>query len=205
MRRLVPLVLLAAGCGTRQVPLRAMPDPREPGGAPGEYLLATGDGQRGIVRLVSRGVYVENGHTLAHVALELESSGRAPMRLDVGALRLEVFKGTDAMPALRLSSTSGPSEVPARGYGHFDALFELPADLKPGDVTALAVSWAAQLGNERREGVTRFGRVVERRRGRQPIAHGPYMPGSGARSPTGEWYTCPDDPFHYYPYPPECF
>lgn len=204
MRRLVLFVLLAAGCGTRQVPLRAMPDPREPGGVPGEYSLATSDGQRGILRLLSRGVYVENGHTLAHVAVELESSGRTGMRLDVGALRLEAFRGTEATPALRPSSTTGTAQIPPRGYGHLDALFELPADLRPGDVTALAVAWAAQLGDEKRDGLTHFGRVNERRRGRQPVAHGPFMPGSGTRSPTGEWYTCPDDPFHYYPYPPEC-
>jgi hypothetical protein len=204
MWRLVSLVLLAAACGVTQVPLRPVPDPREPGGHPGEYRLETSDRQLGTVRVWSRGVYVEHGRNLAHVAIQLESSGRTGMRLDVGALRLVVYQDNEGSAELRPSSTTGTAEIRPRGDGRLDAYFDLPAGMKPADVTALEVTWTAQLGDQTRHAVTRLARFTDRMRGRRPTAHGPIMPGSGAMSPTGEWYSCPEDPHRYYPYPPYC-
>ncbi len=201
---LVPMLALASACGSpvayfkpaEQVHMQSHGRP-----IVAVYEMQSSDGSAGATRLYSRGIYLAKGHTIAHVALELESNGNAGLTLDARSLRLTAKAGEEVEPATPVG-TSGPTAVPARGFGKVDAFFELPQGTNPKSITSFEVSWQAELGDQRTGEVTPFVRTA-RKGSRSSFFHGAFIPGTNIESPWSTVFSCPDDPVVYLT-PPDC-
>lgn len=205
MGRYLPLVLLVTACTTRVAHFKPTERVRaEPGRPPAAtYAMHSSDGAVGTTRLWSNGVYIVKGRNVAHVAIELESAGNSAMSIDVRMLRLKARNGDEQSPDLEVAAIVGPTAVPPRGYGRVDTFFVLPADMKPKAVSELAVQWEARIGDQKQDEVTTFEPTMNKSR-KAALFYGARLPGTMTSSPTGAWYTCPDQPNEFYTSPPDC-
>ncbi len=203
-RIVVPLLALAASCGSPVAYFKPAEQVHmQPHGRPtvAMYEMQASDGSAGATRLYRRGIFEAKGHTIAHVAVELESDGNAGMTLDVASLRVTAKAG-DEVEATKPVGTSGPTSIPARGFGKVDAFFELPQGTNPKSITSFEVSWQAELGDQRTGEVTPFVRTA-RKGSRSSFFHGAFIPGTNIESPWSTVFSCPDDPVVYLT-PPDC-
>lgn len=93
----------------------------------------------------SRGAYVEDGRTLALVALEVRNTGDEPVLLDTGALRLDAYRSSGAQrPPARLVRTSQPGAslwVPPDETGTIQLVYAIPATVRPDDIGSMRLRW----------------------------------------------------------------
>jgi hypothetical protein len=95
------------------------------------------------VNVWSRGAWVEDGRTLARVAIEVVNSGEAPVRLETSALRLDAYRNTGAqLPSGELVSNADLS-VPPNETGSVRLEFEL-LYVRPDDIASMRLRWALQ-------------------------------------------------------------
>jgi len=205
MGRFLPLVLLVSACTPRVAYFKPTERVKaEPGRPPAAtYSMRSSDGAEGTTRLWSNGVYIVKGRNVAHVAIELESAGNSAMSIDVRTLRLKARNVDGESPDLEVAASVGPTAVPPRGYGRVDAFFVLPPDMMPKAVSEIAVQWEARIGDQKQDEVTTFEPTVKKFR-EAALFYGARLPGTMTMSPTGAWYTCPDEPNKFYTSPPDC-
>jgi hypothetical protein len=156
------------------------------------YALTGSAGVFGEAKVWSHGAYeAEDGRSVVHIGLEIHNTGKTPIELRPGELRLDVMDD-DRGPLRGLQMQDGGTRVFAPGaIGDASFAFDLPAGIDPGDVVALRLHWSVHAGEQVYAQRTPF--VEERER--QPYA-GAYHGGYPC------WPYGPYDCMFMYPYGP---
>jgi hypothetical protein len=96
------------------------------------------------VNVWSGGAWVEDGRTLARVAIEVLNLGTAPVQLDTNALRLDAYWSSGAqLPPAQLVSTTSPDAslvVPPNESGVIRLVYQL--QVSPDDIGSMRLRWA---------------------------------------------------------------
>jgi hypothetical protein len=144
------------------------------------YALTGAAGVFGEAKVWSHGAYdAGDGRNVVHIGLELHNTGKTPIELRPGELRLDVMD-EERGPVRGLALQNEAARVFAPGaIGDASFLFELPPAIGPSDVVALRLHWRVHAGDQTYAQRTPFIEELERQLYASPY-HGypcwPYGP-----------------------------
>jgi hypothetical protein len=113
------------------------------------YALTGAAGVFGEAKVWSHGAYAAgDGGNVVHIGLEIHNTGKVPIELRPGELRLDVMHD-ERGPVPGLEAPAGGAHVFAPGaISDASFLFELPPAIGPGEVVALRLHWRVHAGDQ---------------------------------------------------------
>lgn len=167
MKRLpVILAIAACGCATgRQYfePSERVQGQTLQGHKVAIYPLSVATGPFGEAKVWSRGAYEIDEGALLHVGLEIHNTGRVPVELRPGDVRLDVLT-EDHGPIRGLRPVAEGARAFAPGtIGEANLRFALPQDVSPNDVMALRLHWRLHVNGYTYVQRTPFAEEIEAR------------------------------------------